>query len=201
MAVAGHRATSSTSTTARAATREGARPETRTIRGWSSPALREGSGDDAPDHLACLHCPEGVVHALELDGLRHHRGRVQTVRLDELDEAREVAPHLCRAVLAPLHGLLLEEDAERGQRELRVETRHADDDDLAATAREVIGGEDGLREPDHLEGVVRATPAGEGLHLIDRVALRRIDHVGRAELLRGLAFERLGIDRDDATRA
>src|SRR2546430_11557741 len=29
-----------------------------------------------------------------------------------------------------LHGLLLEEDAERGQGELRVEARHADDDDL-----------------------------------------------------------------------
>src|SRR5207253_2384111 len=97
--------------------------------------------------------------ALELDGLRHHRGGGETAGLDQLDEAREVAPYLGRAVLAAFHGLLLVEDAERGQRELRVEARHADDDHLAAAAHEVVGGQDGLREPDHLEAVVGAPPA------------------------------------------
>ena len=128
-------------------------------------------------------------------------GDVEAAGLDQLDEAREVAPHLRRAVLAALHRLLLEEDAERGQRELRVEARHADDDDLAAAARDVVGREDRLGEADHLERVVGAAAAGERLHLLDRIALRRVDDVGRAELLRGLALQRLRVDRDDAARA
>src|SRR5215470_399723 len=74
---------------------------------------------------------------------------IEEIGLDQIDEAREVAPHLCRAVFAALHRLLLEEDAERRQGELRIEARHADDDHLAAAAREIVGGEHGLREPDH----------------------------------------------------
>src|SRR5439155_218680 len=84
---------------------------------------------------------------------------------------------------------------------LRLEARHADDDHLAPAAGEVVCREDGLREPDHLEGVVRAAPPGERLHLLDRVALRRVDRVRRAELLRRPALQLLRVDRDDAAGA
>src|SRR5207244_10865585 len=84
---------------------------------------------------------------------------------------------------------------------LRVAARHADDVHLAPAAGEVVGGEDGLREPDDLEGVVRPAPPGEGLHLLDRVALRRVDRFRRAELLRRLALQLLRVARDDAPGA
>src|SRR5262249_19708310 len=126
---------------------------------------------------------------------------VEPAGLDQIDEAREIAPHLRGAVLATPHRLLFEEDAERRQRELRLEAGHAHDDDLAAAAREIIGGEDRLGEPNHLEGVVRATAPGGRLHLLDGVALRGIDDVGGAELGRGLPLQLLRVDGDDATRS
>src|SRR6185369_6780171 len=160
-----------------------------------------GSGDDAADHLAGLHRAEGVVHAVELDGLRHHGRDVEAAGLDQLDEAREVAPHLRRAVLAALERLLTVEDVERRQRELRVVARHADDDDLTTAASEVVRRDDRLREADHFEGVVDAAAARQGLHLLDGIPGGRIDDVGRAELLRHLSLERLRVDRDDAAGA
>src|SRR5581483_10264949 len=62
--------------------------------------VRVRSDDDAADDLACFHRAERLVHLVELDLARDHVARVEPPRLDELDEALEVAPHLRRAVLA-----------------------------------------------------------------------------------------------------
>ena len=66
-----------------------------------------------------LHRAERLVDLVELDRARHHRGGVEAAGLDEVGEALEVAAHLTRAVLAALQRLLVEEQVERRDRDLR----------------------------------------------------------------------------------
>src|SRR2546423_1607467 len=76
----------------------------------SSRPMEVGAGsvlaDDGADDLARLHRGEGLVHLVELDAARDHRADVEAAGLDQLDEAREVAAHLGRAVEAALEVLL-----------------------------------------------------------------------------------------------
>ena len=55
-------------------------------------------------------------------------------------------------------------------------------------------------DADHLERVVGAAAAGERLHLRHDVAVAGVDDVGGAELERGVALQRDGVDGDDARR-
>ena len=71
----------------------------------------------------------------------------------------------------------------------------------AAAAGHVVRLHDRLGQADDLERVVGAAAAGERLHLRDRIALGRVDEVGGAELLGGLALHLDRVDRDDARRA
>ena len=82
-----------------------------------------------------------------------------------------------------------------------VEAGHADDDRGAAPAGDLVGLQDRLGEPDHLERVVGAATAGGGADLLDRVALGGVDEVGGAELLRGLALHLHRVDGEDPRRA
>ena len=109
--------------------------------------------------------------------------RVEPAGLDQIDEALEVAPHLRRAVLAAEDLLLLVEELEGGKRHLRVQRGSCRRCTRAAVARHVVGLDDRLGEADDLERVVDAAAAGQALHLLDGIALRRIDDVGGAELL------------------
>ena len=59
--------------------------------------------------------------------------------------------------------------------------RHADDGDRAGGAGHVERLHDQLGPPDRLERVVGAPTVGEGAHLLDRVAVGRVDGVGGAE--------------------
>ena len=88
-----------------------------------------------------------------------------------------------------------------GKRDLGVEARHADDDRGAAAARHLVRLQDRLGQADHLERVVGAATAGERPHLLDRVAVGRIDRGrSRRTARRSCASSPPGRSRRCATR-
>jgi hypothetical protein len=116
----------------------------------------------------------------------------------EVDEHREVAAR--QAVAVPTRfqrAAAAEEFDHRDVGELHVGRRHTD---LHHRAGEVPGEErllQHLRAADRFDAHVGAVPAGQFFDARDRVFLRRVDRVRRAEVLRPLEFSRVEIDRDD----
>src|SRR5712692_1560568 len=161
---------------------------------------RQHLDDDAADHLTRLHGPEGVVDLVELDATRHHRTDVEPPGLHEADKPREVPPNLSRAVQATEDLLLVVEQRKAGEGHLAFSPGHPDHDDRAAPPGYGVGLLNRLGQTDHLEGVVGSPPAGEVLDLGNGIAGRRVDQVGRAELLARLALQLDRVHCDDAGR-
>src|SRR5207302_4063952 len=89
------------------------RPRAEPARAGHPPSRRRGrvaSHDHAADDLACLHGPDGVIDLVESDASGHEGTEVEAARLDEADEAREVAARVGGPVHAPEQALLVVEE-------------------------------------------------------------------------------------------
>lgn len=160
------------------------------------PVLRLAE-DEAAGDLALLERGVGLVDF----GERIRPGQ-QTIEIEtpgpvQVDQAMQIDARTRRTVDRSLQGLLGVDELVHVDRGTSRGRSDPDDDTGASLARRIVGLLDRLWQAHGLEGEVDAESASQFAHRFDRVAVLRIDHVGRSETPGEFQLLRHRVDRDD----
>src|SRR5215212_6251306 len=134
-----------------------------------------------PQHLAAVHLVEGLLDAVDADGLGHEVVEREAALQVEVDQHREVAAGQAVAVPGRLDRPAAAEDLDQRQLDRHVRGGDADQDDAAREVAGVEGLLEDLRVADGVDGDVGTEAAGRGLDRLHRVGLAGVDGVRGAE--------------------
>src|SRR2546427_2649692 len=168
--------------------------------GAAPPDIQSLEQQDSPSDFARLHRPKRFVDVVEPAAARDHLVEQEAPLAIELEVAGDIDAETVRAHPRGLHPALR---ANRHPRELdlRVRRQNTDDGGGAPDGQALDGLAHEGCVPDGLEGVIHAGPARESADRLDRIVLRAVDDVGRADAPGHLQLRLEDIDADDLTGA